>query len=207
MAHNVKIASNFRSKFQAISKDTLHWFPGHMNKGMKQMQQKLRSVDCIIEVHDARVPFSGRNADFKYRISGIKPHILVLNKVDTIESKHIPLIKDKIKSEFPHVIFTNCKNHRDKGVSSVFPLAQKLINDSERYNRANEEDFCIMIIGIPNVGKSSLTNALRNKYLHKSGASAVGASPLSVFTSLISKVSTNKSSNLNSAKASSTSNP
>lgn len=58
-----------------------------MDRGLKQMQQKLRSVDCIIEVHDARIPLSGINNDFKYKISGVKPHILVLNKIDLIEKK------------------------------------------------------------------------------------------------------------------------
>ena len=80
-----KIAKDsFRSVFKSIDKDVLHWFPGHMNKGLKQMQQKLRLIDCVIEVHDARIPISGRNADFKFTISGVKPHILVLNKFDLI---------------------------------------------------------------------------------------------------------------------------
>ncbi|KAK5648533.1 hypothetical protein RI129_003425 [Pyrocoelia pectoralis] len=114
-----------------------------------------KTVDCIIEVHDARIPFSGRNTDFKYKVSGIKPHILVMNKMDLIDSKLIPSIKKKLENECANVIFTNCKNQKCKGVRSIFPLTQKLINESDRYNRASEEDSCIMIIGIPNVGKSS----------------------------------------------------
>lgn len=167
----------FRSIFKLVDKEKLHWFPGHMDKGLKQMQQKLRSVDCIIEVHDARIPLSGRNADFKYKISGIKPHILVLNKVDLIPKKHINDIREKLRPEFEHVLFTDCRNQKCSGVSRIFSLAQNLINSGDRFNRANLDDYNIMIIGVPNVGKSSLVNALRVKHLHKGKASHVGASP------------------------------
>lgn len=109
------VSTAFRSKFRTVTKDLLHWFPGHMDKGMKQMQHKLRSVDCIIEVHDARVPLSGRNLEFKYRVLGIKPHILALNKSDLIEKKHVPRIKERLKDNCPHVLFTNCKNQRCDG--------------------------------------------------------------------------------------------
>ncbi|KAB0804042.1 hypothetical protein PPYR_01012 [Photinus pyralis] len=169
--------SNLRKSFQNVEKDLFKWFPGHMGKGLKQMQTKLRTVDCIIEVHDARIPLSGRNTDFKYKVSGIKPHILVMNKVDQIDPKFIPPITKKLQNECSNVVFTNCKNQKCKGVRSIFPLMQKLIDESNRYNRANEEDCCVMIIGIPNVGKSSLINALRNKFLRKGNAAPVGPVP------------------------------
>lgn len=177
----------FRSVFKTIDKDVLRWFPGHMGRGLKQMQQKLRSVDCIIEVHDARIPISGRNTDFKYTISGVKPHILVLNKVDLIDKKLIPTITDRLKNEFDNIIFTNCKSQHCKGVNKVFPLAQSLIKNSDRFNRNQAEDQCVMIIGVPNVGKSSLINALRVKYLHKGNATPVGAVP-GITRSVLTKI-------------------
>lgn len=170
-------AETFRSAFKVIDKDVLRWFPGHMGRGLKQMQQKLRNVDCIVEVHDARIPFSGRNTDFKHTISGIKPHILVLNKMDLIEKKYQENIKQKLKHEYENVVFTNCKNEKCKGLSKIFPLAKDLIRNSDRYNRTGEDDYCMMIIGVPNVGKSSLINMLRVNHLHKPKAAAVGANP------------------------------
>ncbi|RZC41087.1 MMR HSR1 and/or FeoB N domain containing protein [Asbolus verrucosus] len=167
----------FRSVFKLVDKDVLRWFPGHMGRGLKRMQQKLRSVDCIIEVHDARIPISGRNTDFKYTISGIKPHILVLNKIDLIDKKLIPKIQERLKDEYQNVVFTNCKDQKCKGVKKLFPLAKDLIQKSDRYNRADAEDNCMMIIGVPNVGKSSLINALRIKNLNKGNATHVGATP------------------------------
>lgn len=167
----------FRSVFKSIDKDVLRWFPGHMNKGLKQMQNKLRSVDCVIEVHDARIPLSGRNTDFKYTIRGVKPHILVLNKVDLIRPSLKQPIINKLKHDCQHIVFTNCKNQQCDGVRKLFPLAKELINNSDRYNRTAEEDFNILIIGVPNVGKSSIINSLRNKYLNKGKATAVGSKP------------------------------
>ncbi|KAK9892682.1 hypothetical protein WA026_021535 [Henosepilachna vigintioctopunctata] len=178
---------NFRSVFKVIDKEALQWFPGHMNKGFKQMQQKLRSVDCIVEVHDARVPISGRNNNFKCTISGIKPHILVLNKVDLIQRKYTDRIKSKLKGEYENILFTNCKDEKCKGVSGLLPLAKTLISQSDRFNRNDLEDFNIMIIGIPNVGKSSLINALRVKYLKKGHATPVGAVP-GITRSVLTKI-------------------
>ncbi|KAJ8936607.1 hypothetical protein NQ314_012222 [Rhamnusium bicolor] len=176
MAGKIAVDS-FRSTFKVIDKDVLRWFPGHMGRGLKQMQQKLRSVDCVIEVHDARIPISGRNIDFKYTISGVKPHILVLNKVDLIERQLTNKIKNNLKNDYENIIFTNCKNQKCEGVKRIFPLAQELINNSDRYNRSHEDDYNIMIIGVPNVGKSSLVNALRIKHLGKGKATPVGALP------------------------------
>ncbi|KAJ8977962.1 hypothetical protein NQ317_008154 [Molorchus minor] len=181
------VEESFRSSFKVIDKDLLRWFPGHMGRGLKQMQQKLRSVDCIIEVHDARIPISGRNTDFQYTVSGIKPHILVLNKMDLISRKFINPVKDVLRKQYKNIIFTNCKNQKCDGVRRIFPLAQELINKSDRYNRANEADYNIMIIGVPNVGKSSLVNALRVKHLGKGNASHVGAAP-GITRSVLNKI-------------------
>lgn len=165
-----------RPSFRLATKDSINWFPGHMGKGLKQMQQKLKTVDCVIEVHDARIPFSGRNPEFKYTVSGVKPHILVLNKRDLSDAKLMTKVTEKIRAEqgIDHVLWTNCKDQKCFGIRRLVPLAQQLISDSNRYQRTEEPDSCCMIIGVPNVGKSSLVNILRNRHLRKKAASAVG---------------------------------
>ncbi|KAL1514053.1 hypothetical protein ABEB36_003378 [Hypothenemus hampei] len=173
-----KIAKDsFRTAFRTLDKDVLRWFPGHMGKGLKQMQHKLRSIDCVIEVHDARIPCSGRNNDFKYTISGVKPHILIMNKSDLINDEFKSRIVTRLKSDCEHVIFTNSRDPKCPGVKKLFPLARELISQSNRYNRQDEEDYNLMIIGVPNVGKSSLINALRMRHLGKGKATPVGAHP------------------------------
>lgn len=170
-------ACNFRTKMPFISKDLLRWFPGHMNKGLKQMQRKLNSVDCVIEVHDARIPFSGRNPIFTKTLTGAKPHILVLNKKDLTINSLIPKIKDQLSAEqnIENVVFTNSKDEHCRGLKTLRPLMVDLIKGSNRYNRSEELDYNVMIIGVPNVGKSSLINMLRSKNMRIKHALPVGA--------------------------------
>lgn len=170
---------NFRKKCPYIVKNLLHWFPGHMNKGLKQMQRKLNSVDCVIEVHDARIPFTGRNPVFTSTLIGSKPHILVLNKRDLTISSLIPRIKDQLKAEqnIENVVFTNSKDQHCRGIKSLKPVMVDLIKGSNRYNRSEELDYNVMIMGVPNVGKSSLINMLRsnnmgNRHVLPTGAIA-----------------------------------
>lgn len=161
------------------NRELIRWYPGHMAKGEKLMQQKLKNIDCIIEVHDSRIPFSGRNNNLHYSLLSAKPSILVLNKKDLIPEELKGPIQYNLKQlpDFPSqaIFFTNCKDHSCPGVKKIMPRAIQLIKDSERFNRSNEKENTIMVIGVPNTGKSSLINALRNKHLNKKGASAVGA--------------------------------
>ena len=170
---------NFRKSFRILHKEALNWFPGHMGKGLKQMQQKLKLVDCVIEVHDARIPLSGRNPHFRYTVCGVKPHILVLNKKDLTDTSNKVEVENVLrKNGIEHVLYTNSKNYqRCSGIKQIVPTLCKLISSSDRYNRNEEKDYCVMIIGVPNVGKSSLINALRAKYIGKGNAAPVGAVP------------------------------
>ncbi|XP_073974220.1 mitochondrial GTPase 1 [Rhodnius prolixus] len=169
----IKLSTLFRDKFVPPDKNILKWFPGHMGKGMKQIEQKLKNVDCLVEVHDARIPISGRNIKFNY-FSKVKPHILVYNKKDLADLNKIGELQ-KLKESANQVIFTNCKDQSCRGVKRVIPSSVELISKSDRYNRSEKNEYLIMIIGVPNVGKSSLINILRNKYLNKANASPVGA--------------------------------
>lgn len=173
------MSNQFRQKFKLVNRELIRWFPGHMAKGTKLMQQKLKTVDCIIEVHDSRIPFSGRNHDLHYSLLSAKPNILVLNKKDLLPEEMRFKIKKQLHQipDFPsnEIYFTNCRDHRCEGVKKIVPKAIQLIKNSERFNRQNEKEHTIMVIGVPNTGKSSLINALRNRHLHKKGASAVGA--------------------------------
>lgn len=178
MATKFNVAAyNFRTKCPYVSKDLLRWFPGHMNKGLKQMQRKLKSVDCVIEVHDARIPFTGRNPIFTSTMTGAKPHILVLNKKDLTIQSLIPKIKDQLTAEegIENVIFTNSKDQNCRGLKSLRPRMVDIIKNSNRYNRSEELDYSVMIIGVPNVGKSSLINMLRSRNMSLKHALPVGA--------------------------------
>lgn len=108
-------------------KRAINWFPGHMLKGLRQMRRALLETDCVIEVHDARIPYSGRNVKLGKDLVGGKPHILVLNKKDLVfdtSAKNVQEqeFKESILEKEPNlsdVIFTNCTNIHCKGLKSV----------------------------------------------------------------------------------------
>ncbi|XP_048125373.1 mitochondrial ribosome-associated GTPase 1 isoform X1 [Alosa alosa] len=170
-------AVKFRSAFDFGEREVAHWFPGHMAKGLKQMRANLKNVDCIIEIHDARIPYSGRNPLFQESLD-IRPHLLVLNKVDLADTsnKH-SIIRRLEKDGIRNVIFTDCLRQRDDNVKKVVPQVVELIENRPRFHRDEERSYCLMVIGVPNVGKSSFINALRRTNLKKGKASRVGAEP------------------------------
>jgi len=175
------VRTSFRPEYKFPVNSAKNWFPGHMHKGLKDMQRKVIDVDCVIEVHDARLPFSGRNTTFKETISGVKPHILVLNKEDLVPKQNREEIIQKIKESDPiisEVMFANASSGECPSLKTLLPKSIKLIEKSNRYHRVGDPQKIIIIIGIPNVGKSTIINKLRNANLHSKGkATKVGATP------------------------------
>lgn len=154
-----------------------HWFPGHMAKGLKQMRANLKNVDCVIEIHDARIPFSGRNPLFKETLD-VRPHLLVLNKMDLADMPQKQrILKQLQRNGVSHVLFTDSRKQRDENVKKLVPKVMDILQNHPRFNRDENPDYCLMVIGVPNVGKSSLINSLRRTYLKKGRASRVGGEP------------------------------
>ncbi|XP_054030747.1 mitochondrial ribosome-associated GTPase 1 [Dryobates pubescens] len=165
----------FRERFDFGGREVASWFPGHMAKGLRQMRASLRRADCLVEVHDARIPLSGRNPMLQEAL-GIRPHILVLNKMDLADPRRQPAVLERLKQQgCSHVVFTDCQ--RDGNVKKIVPLVAKLVEDSPRYHRAESTAYSILVIGVPNVGKSSFINSLRRLHLRKGKATAVGGEP------------------------------
>ncbi|XP_037321927.1 mitochondrial ribosome-associated GTPase 1 [Pungitius pungitius] len=168
---------SFRNVFDFGGRDVAHWFPGHMAKGLKQMRANLKSVDCIVEIHDARIPFSGRNPVFQESLD-VRPHLLILNKMDLADlSSKQRILKKLEKSGVKNVLFTDCLKQRDDNVKKLVPLVVDIIDSKPRFNRDENTNYCLMVIGVPNVGKSSLINSLRRTNLKKGRASRVGGEP------------------------------
>uniref|UniRef100_A0A8C9MLH9 Mitochondrial ribosome associated GTPase 1 n=1 Tax=Serinus canaria TaxID=9135 RepID=A0A8C9MLH9_SERCA len=136
------------------------------------MRLALRRADCLVEVHDrSHIPLSGRNPALQEAL-GIRPHVLVLNKTDLADPRRQPVSTGQGCS---HVVFTDCQ--RDVNVKKVVPMVARLVADGPRYHRAESSEHNILVIGVPNVGKSSLINSLRRLHLKKGKATAVGGEP------------------------------
>lgn len=151
--------------------DNLHinWYPGHMKKTKELVKNNLKLIDVVIELLDARIPFSSKNPDID-RLVGDKPRVVVLNKSDMadrdklnqwieyykkINIKAIPV--DTIKGVGINNIIEECKNVTREKMSSL--------KDKGRKERA----IRIMIVGVPNVGKSSLINKLTGRKSTQTG--------------------------------------
>ena len=138
----------------------IQWFPGHMAKTRRLMTDSLRLVDAVIEVTDSRIPYSSRNPEMD-RLVGRKPRIVLLNKSDaaneTVTSRWI----DYYKRQGIPSIATDCKS--GKNINRVIPLVKEVLKDEiDKWTAKGMvgRPIRIMIVGIPNVGKSSLINRL-----------------------------------------------
>ncbi|XP_070833164.1 mitochondrial ribosome-associated GTPase 1 isoform X2 [Chaetodon trifascialis] len=141
------------------------------------MRASLKNVDCIVEIHDARIPFSGRNPLFQKTLD-VRPHLLILNKMDLADlSNKERILKTLKKSGMRNVLFTDSLKQRDDNIKKLVPMVVKIIESQPRFNRDESTNYCLMVIGVPNVGKSSLINSLRRTNLKKGRASRVGGEP------------------------------
>nr|XP_044604064.1 mitochondrial ribosome-associated GTPase 1 isoform X1 [Equus asinus] len=160
----------WRESFPLGGHAVARWFPGHMAKGLKKMQSSLKLVDCIIEVHDARISFGGCGVGFIVRNMYLGfapvPATELLEPLEFLEMGVKKKIIRHLEGEgLKNVIFTNCVN--DENVKQIIPMVTELIGSSYRYHRGESLEYCIMVIGVPNVGKSSLINSLRRQHLRK----------------------------------------
>ncbi|CAD5234248.1 unnamed protein product [Bursaphelenchus xylophilus] len=147
---------------------------------MAKMEGRLRSVDLVVEVHDARIPFTGRNPVFRDKLFSVRPHILVLNKRDLIDQeKYRPLVEEKLRDEgIDHVLWTDCKKKKKKALDDLKHMMIDCLRSDYRFNRTVKTEYQVMVVGIPNSGKSSLINGLRSVNMDKKKNAVVeGARP------------------------------
>lgn len=146
----------------------LQWYPGHMAKTRRLIEENLKYIDVVVEILDARIPFSGRNPNFDDIIRS-KPRLLVMNKSDLADKELTKSWIDAYKSQGLTVIPISCTT--GAGINRVTAEARALIQD--KINREKEKGrnrtLKIMMVGIPNVGKSSLINRLIGKASTKTG--------------------------------------
>lgn len=138
----------------------IQWFPGHMTKTKRQIQASLKLVDAVAEIIDARIPVSSRNPDINKIIQN-KPRVILLNKCDMANQTATKMWIDFYKKQGITAIAVDCKSGR--GLNR-FPQAVNEVM-SEKINRLKAKGMKnptirIMIVGIPNVGKSSFINRI-----------------------------------------------
>lgn len=142
---------------------TIQWFPGHMTKTKRQIQSSLKLVDAVAEIIDARIPASSRNPDLAKLVQN-KPRVILLNKCDMANQTATKMWIDYFKKQNLVAIPVDCKSGR--GLDKFAPAVNTVM--SHKIARLKEKGMVnptirIMIIGIPNVGKSSFINKMVKK--------------------------------------------
>ena len=138
----------------------IQWFPGHMAKTRRMISENLSNVDIVIELLDARIPKSSKNPEIK-RLVSTKPMVSLLNKSSPADPDMTARFKRRMEEEGQGVIVTDCISGH--GLGDIEPKIREVLHEKlERYDSKGMSGRAVkaMILGIPNVGKSSLINRL-----------------------------------------------
>lgn len=147
----------------------INWFPGHMVKTKREIQNNLKLVDAVIEIRDARIPKSSKNPDIDTLCAG-KPRVILLNKSDLTDPKITKAWKDSLTNEETIVLEVNAL--KGEGLNSIKPALLKLLK--EKHDRLKAKGLAkittrAMVVGIPNVGKSTFINKMAKNNIAKTG--------------------------------------
>ena len=140
----------------------IQWYPGHMTKTRRQIEADLKQVDAVCEIVDARIPISSRNPDID-AICGSKPRIIVLNRMDLADPEMTRQWMAHFRGKGIAAIATDCKTR--KGISDFQPAVRNVLKEKIERNAARgmNRPVRVMVVGIPNVGKSTLINQISGR--------------------------------------------
>ncbi len=159
MRKNKKINEDTKS----LPSTSINWYPGHMARARREISESVKLVDVVIEIIDARIPVASRNPILN-EIIGDRPRIVVLNKADLADSDANKKWVQKLKSNNQTAIIAD--SNKGKGVNDVVEAALSLMKDKiEKQSAKGRTGISIkaMIVGIPNVGKSTFINKIAGK--------------------------------------------
>ena len=144
-------------------KQVVQWFPGHMAKTRRLIKESLPFVDLVTEIVDARIPMSSSNPELKEMI-GNKPRIVLLNKCDVADEKATAKWVEYYKNNGMYAIPVDCRS--GKGLNAYLPLVREVLK--EKIQRNTEKGMVgkplrVMVVGIPNTGKSSFINKMAGR--------------------------------------------
>ena len=146
-----------------FEKMNIQWFPGHMTKAQRMIEENLSMVDAVCEILDARIPYSSRNPDID-RLAGDKPRLVILNRVDLADPQMTARWRKYFESRGLAILETDAKS--GKGVGSFAPAVRRLLKDKLAAYEAKGQvgrPLRVMILGIPNVGKSTFINRVAGR--------------------------------------------
>ena len=144
-------------------KMNIQWFPGHMTKAQRMIEENLKMVDAVCEILDARIPCASRNPDID-RLAAGKPRLVILNRTDLADPAVTARWRRYFESQGLAILETDAKS--GKGVKDFAPAVRRLLSDKLREYEAKGQvgrALRVMILGIPNVGKSTFINKVAGR--------------------------------------------
>ena len=141
----------------------IQWYPGHMTKTRRMIEEDVKLVDAVCEILDARIPIASRNPDID-AIGGSKPRMIVLNRIDMADSALTKKWAEHFRAKGYAVLQTDCKTK--KGISGFVPAVRALLSEKlARYAEKGQvgRPLKLMVVGIPNVGKSTFINQIAGR--------------------------------------------
>ena len=147
----------------------INWFPGHMVKTRREIKENLKLVDAVIEIRDARIVSTSANPEIEELCKG-KPRIILLNKSDLSEKAVTKAWINKLTNDSVRVLEVNCIT--GAGLKEIKPLMEELLKEKHDRLRAKGLKNIVMramVVGIPNVGKSSFINKMAKNNIAKTG--------------------------------------
>lgn len=147
----------------------VQWYPGHMTKAKRQMQEDIKLIDLIIELVDARVPLSSRNPDID-DLGKNKARMILLNKADLADERQTLAWKEYFEKKGFHVVKVDSRNKAGmKAIQNVIQEACKEKKERDLRRGIKNRPIRAMVAGIPNVGKSTFINSFAGKACAKTG--------------------------------------
>ena len=147
----------------------IQWYPGHMTKAKRQMQEDIKLIDLLIELVDARVPMSSRNPDVD-QLGQNKARLILLNKADLADDAGNERWKAYFQDRGFHVVKLDARDRKGiKGIQSVILEACKEKIERDRRRGIQNRPVRAMVVGIPNVGKSTFINTYAGRACAKTG--------------------------------------
>ncbi|MDD5949869.1 MAG: ribosome biogenesis GTPase YlqF [Lachnospiraceae bacterium] len=147
----------------------VQWYPGHMTKAKRMMQENIKLIDIVIELVDARIPMSSRNPDID-QLAQNKARLILLNKIDLADDRYTKKWKEYFESQGFTVVPVNSQQGTGvKGIQNAILSACKEKIERDRRRGIKNRPIRAMIAGIPNVGKSTFINSLVGKACTKTG--------------------------------------
>lgn len=147
----------------------VQWYPGHMTKAKRQMQEDIKLIDLIIELVDARVPLSSRNPDID-ELGKNKSRLILLNKSDLADERQNEAWKTYFQAKGFYVVKVDSRNGSGmKAINNVIQEACKEKIERDRRRGIKNRPIRAMVVGIPNVGKSTFINTFAGRACAKTG--------------------------------------